>query len=68
MLRTGSALVERPVGRLDDQSPTVGHGVAGIDAQVQERVLQLAWIGTDRPHADAGDDLKVNLRTNGSAD
>ena len=45
------ALVEPPVRRLDGQPPAVRHGVAGVDAQVQERVLELVRVDQRTPTA-----------------
>ena len=44
-------VIEHAVECLDAQSPALGHGVARIDRQVQERVLQLTLIDIDQPQA-----------------
>ena len=42
-------VVEVNVGRLDGQPAAVGHGVARVDDEVEERVLQLVGIGEGGP-------------------
>jgi hypothetical protein len=43
----GVGLVELDVGGLDGQPAAVGHGVAGVDHQVHQHLLELAGIGVD---------------------
>src|SRR5580700_9221032 len=42
-------MVQSGVGALDDDFPTIGHGVFGIDHQIHEDLLDLASIGTGSP-------------------
>jgi hypothetical protein len=35
------------VGRFDDELASLGHGVAGVDGQVEQHLLQLAGVGLD---------------------
>ena len=44
---TGIGLVQLDVGGFDGEPPPVGHGVAGIDGQVHDHLLDLARIGKD---------------------
>ncbi len=44
----GVALVDLRPGRLDDEPPSRRHGVARIDGQIQQRVLDLPGIGHDQ--------------------
>ena len=50
-IRMGS--VDRHVCRLDGQFSTVRHGVAPVDRQVEDRVLELMRIAEDRPEVRA---------------
>ena len=49
-------LLHRPPFEAQRQAPTVGHRIAGIDAEVQDRVLELPGIARDddRPRGDGG--------------
>ena len=46
---TGISFVKVRVRSFNRQAAAVGHGVAGIDAQVQEGVLKLAGVGIGPP-------------------
>ena len=48
----GVRLVELDVGGLDGELAAVGHGVAGVDRQVHQHLLDLARVGVD--HAEVG--------------
>src|SRR2546422_6373482 len=41
-------LVERDARRPDAQPAAAGHGVAGVDGEVQEHLLELPRVGVDR--------------------
>ncbi|MNR05622.1 hypothetical protein D3C85_1216650 [compost metagenome] len=43
------AAVEVDVGRFNPQFPAIGHGIPGVDDQVEQGVFQLTDIGADRP-------------------
>ncbi len=45
---------------LDLQSPSVGHGVPRVQAQIHEHLLELRWIGFDRIHR-GGDDFELDV-------
>ena len=47
----GIGVVEMAVGRLDGQAAAVRHGVAPVDREVQDGVLELARIGEGPPQA-----------------
>ncbi len=42
-------LVEIRVGGLDGEAAAVGHGVARVDGEVDDGVLELVGVGEDRP-------------------
>ena len=65
---SGGPLVEPLVGGLDRQAATIGHGVARVDAQVEQRVLELRRIDAGRPEAAGADHLQFHRRPDGSAD
>jgi hypothetical protein len=45
----GILLVEDDIGSLNRQTATKGHGVSGIDAQIQNCALDLVWLDIHRP-------------------
>ena len=58
------AVAERPGGRLgrgNDEPAALGHGVAGVDHEVREHLLQLAGVGLhpQRPGVEGGRKLDV---------
>ena len=55
-LLTGIGRVERDIGRLDHQLAAIGHGVAGVDRQVDDRGFQLGLIDRARP------DIAIELK------
>ena len=46
-MRSGVGLVQFDVRRLDGELAALGHGVAGVDRQVHEDLLDLAGVGLD---------------------
>ena len=48
-------LVEVDVGGRDGQLAALGHGVAGVDRQVHDDLLDLAGVGLDQPEVAARD-------------
>ncbi len=58
MLR-GESRVEVHVARLDGQGPTRGHGVSGVDGQVQDNLLHLH--GISEHVADVGSSHQLEL-------
>jgi hypothetical protein len=44
-------LVHVDVAGLDGQLPAAGHGVAGVDGQVDQDLLDVAWVGEDHVEA-----------------
>ena len=65
----GVVRVERDVGGLDGQLSAVRHGVAGIDRQVHDDLLDLSGIGFDRADVRARnhDQIDVFADQRGSA-
>jgi len=49
VVEAGISLVEMRVGRLDRQPAALGHGVAGVDHEIQDHALELVGIGQCRP-------------------
>ena len=64
----GHARIQRPVGGLDEDATALGHGVAGIDAEVEQGVFQLRRIDQGRPQLAAGHHLDLDRRTHRAAD
>ena len=56
----GIALVEVNVRRLDGQEAAVRHGVAGVDAEIQDCALELVRIDIHRPEARREDTLQLD--------
>ena len=56
------AVVEPFVGGLDGQPAAVRHGVARVDAQVEQRVFELVGIDQRRPQAAGADHLDRDVR------
>jgi hypothetical protein len=54
-MKAGVVFVERDVGGLDGKLAPGGHGVAGVDGEVHDDLLDLSGIGADRPEIRAGD-------------
>lgn len=63
-----AAFVEPLVGRLDGDASAVRHRVARIDAQVQERALELGRVDQRGPQPAGGDDLERDLRADRAPD
>ena len=61
-------LVEPAVGGLDRERAAVRHGVARVDAQVQQRVFELAGVDARRPQVRRADHPHRDLRPHGAAD
>ena len=59
--------VEGGVAGLDDQGATVGHGVARVEGQVQQCVLDQTRIGRGGPEILAGGDLDGDRLAQGAA-
>ena len=53
--------VHGDVAGIDGQRAAAGHGVAGVDREVHQHLLQLARVGQDRPQVtgERGDQLDV---------
>ena len=64
----GRVLVHPLVRGLDRDPPAVRHGVAGIDAEVQQGVLELGRIDLRCPQANHVDGLDRDLRTDCASD
>ena len=48
--RIGVRLRQLAIGGLDDQLPAGRHRVARVDAEIDDRLLQLRRVGAHRPH------------------
>ena len=57
----GVALVEIDVARLDGQHAAVGHGVAGVDDQVHQHLLELRRVEADAAEIARGDDAQLDV-------
>src|SRR5438045_2839543 len=62
------ATCEPFVRRLDGDAPALGHCVARVDAEVQERVLELIAIDECRPQSGGADHFDLDARADGTAD
>ena len=58
--------IERHVARLDRQLAAAGHGVAGIDRQVEDGRFELCGIDQDRPERIAQLDLQHDIAAEGA--
>ena len=54
-------LVERGVARLDQQPAAVRHGVARVDAEIDQRRLELGAVDVDTPQAVGEDGCDLDL-------
>ena len=61
-------VVEPPVPGLDRQAPSVGHRVAGVDSQVQQRILELVRVDQRGPEAARPHRLDGDRGADGSPD
>ena len=60
-MQTGIALVKRGVGGAYGQRAAVGHGVAGIDGQVQHCAFELVVVAACKPYAFAKGHHQFNM-------
>ncbi len=63
----GVDVIEIGVGGLDGQPPAGGHGVAGVDREIQDRDLELVGVGMDRPEPPGQHGLDRDLLADGAA-
>lgn len=59
-------VVQLPVGGADAQTAAVGHGVPGVERQVQQHVLQLIGIATGQPEVVGEHQLERHQRADGA--
>ncbi len=64
----GAVLVKPAVGGFDGDAAAFRHGVAGVDAEVEQRVLELRSVDQRRPQTARRDNLHGDLRADGAAD
>ena len=63
-MSAGIIFIEVYVVRVDGQGSTFGHGIAGVDNQVQQHLLDLAGIGLDLPQVRRGLRHQFNILAN----
>jgi hypothetical protein len=51
---------------LDAELPAARHGVAGVDGEVHQHLLELALVGLDEPQLGVADDLEIDVLTEGA--
>ncbi|KAF1853937.1 hypothetical protein Lal_00005148 [Lupinus albus] len=61
-------MVDPAVAGLDGDPAAARHGVAGVDAEVQQRVFQLRWVDHRRPQPGHADHLHLDARSHGALD
>ena len=61
-----AAVVDVAVGGGDAQRAALGHGVAGVDGQVDQHLLQLARVGEHRPQLRAQVDVQPDVLAEGA--
>ena len=66
-LLAGEALIEPVVGGLDGQPAAIGHGVAGVDAQVEQRAFELVLVDQVAPQPGGADHLELHGGPDGAA-
>ena len=64
----GATVVEPFVGGLDGDAPAIRHRVAGVDAEVEQRILELARIDQHRPQPARGHHFEGDRRADGAAE
>ncbi|WP_308447097.1 hypothetical protein, partial [Chitinimonas prasina] len=61
-------LVEPGVGGLDHQPPAAGHGIARVDTEVEQRVLELVRVAQRRPEPVGQHRLQLDRGAHGAPD
>ena len=64
----GTDLVHPPVGGLDGDAAAIRHGVARVDAEVQQGVLQLARVDQSWPDSRQAHHFQMDMRADRTAD
>ncbi len=62
----GSSFIEPFVGGFDGEPAAVGHRVAGVDAQIQQRVFELVGVHQGQPQTAGTDHLHHHTRSDGA--
>jgi hypothetical protein len=60
--------IEPPVGGLDGDASAVRHRISRIEAEVQQRILELGRVNQHRPQTARADGLDGDARTNRALD
>ncbi len=60
-------VVDGDVGGVDGEFAAGGHGVAGVDGEVDQNLFELAGVGSDRPQPGGGGDDQVDVLAEGAA-
>ena len=60
------ALALADVAGADGEAASVGHGVAGVDGQVDDHLLELRLVGLDVPEIASRQDLELDLLPHGT--
>ncbi len=61
-------LINPHILRLDGNLAAGGHGVAGVDAEVHQDLLDLSRIGTDDPQVMTGKEVECDVLTDHASD
>ncbi len=67
-IRAGINLIEHDVLRGHGQSPSAGHGIAGIQTKVHEDLIQLSGIAGNQPGMAAGGKTEIDVLRKGVVD
>ena len=60
-MNAGKSFVERDVGGFDSEFATLRHGVAGVDGEVHDDLIDLAGIGVDGAEGGAGNHDEIDV-------
>ena len=60
--------IEMGIRRFDRQLAAAGHGVAAIHREIEDRALDLAWVGVGAPEAAGQHGLEADLVAEGASE